>query len=365
MLDSIEVPLGDRSYPIHLNDSFETLGEAILRIQRPSRVIIISDDQVGPLYLPLVKASLEASDLTSEHFTFPAGEDAKSLAQASLLYDAVFGVQADRKTAILALGGGVTGDLAGFIAATFMRGIPFIQAPTSLLAQVDSSVGGKVAVNHPLGKNMIGAFHQPILVYTNLKTLSTLPAAQFASGMAEVIKHGIIRNTDYFDFIESESEAIRSLNPNALSRVISGSCQVKATVVAEDEREGGVRAILNLGHTFGHALESLTHYTGYRHGEAVSIGMIAACRLAEELLNFPSELTTRIQGVCDSYALPTQFAELSTEAILQSMFGDKKTEHGTLRLILPERLGHAAIHSVTDLDAVRRAIDAVREGATG
>lgn len=360
MPEEIIVPLGEKSYPILIDQNFHSLGKSIQESLSPSKVIIISDETVAARYGNQVIESILSARLSPVLIPFPPGESAKSFLQASRLFDQIFLTRADRKTAIVALGGGVTGDLAGFIAATFMRGIPFIQVPTSLLAQVDSSVGGKVAINHPMGKNMIGAFHQPRLVFTNVTTLNSLPDEEFSSGMAEAIKHGIIRDAEYFTLLETKVKEIRALNPDILTKVVSGSCRIKASVVGEDEREQGVRALLNLGHTFGHALESLTDYQGYRHGEAVSIGMMAACRLAEVVLNFPRQDSERIFRVISSYSLPTTFSNLSTDSIITSMFGDKKTENGRLRLILPPRIGSAEVHTVTCLESIRHAIDSVR-----
>jgi 3-dehydroquinate synthase len=359
MPHTVSVPLGERSYNIEITESFAELGKYIKENLTYSKVFIICDNNVAAIYSGTVINSLNNADIDSYLFTFEAGESAKCLESANKLYGQLLSAQADRKSLILALGGGVTGDLAGFVASTFMRGIKFIQLPTSLLAQVDSSVGGKVAVNHPKGKNIIGTFHQPALVYTNISTLHTLPEIEFSAGMAEIIKHGIIRDKDYFEFIADNVSAIKQRDAQVMTKLISRSCQIKASVVAEDERETGVRAILNLGHTFGHAFESLTNYTGYKHGEAVAIGIMAASYLAEELFNFPINSTQEIKRLLEDFNLPTSGHSLTPGEIINSMFSDKKTENGNLRLVLPREIGKAEIVIISDIKPVTRAIKRV------
>ncbi|MFH0910147.1 MAG: 3-dehydroquinate synthase [Planctomycetota bacterium] len=359
MAESIKVELGERSYEILIIEGMEGFGLALQKRLRPSLVLLVADETVAGLYAPSALSSLSEAGIKAALVPFPPGEASKSLSRASLLYDAFFRLRADRKSVVAALGGGVTGDLAGFAAATFMRGIPYVQVPTTVLAQVDSSVGDKTGVNHPAGKNMIGCFHQPSLVYTDLATLRTLPEEEFACGMAEVVKHGVIRDATYFEYIETHLDAIRAMDMACLREAIGGSCRIKAGVVAADERESGLRAILNFGHTVGHALEALTDFTGYRHGEAVSIGMMAACRLAEALLGFPASESARIAGLLKRIGLPTSLTGLKAEAVLDALVTDKKAEYGTLRFVLPRRIGEVCILPVKDKGVVRAAIQAV------
>jgi 3-dehydroquinate synthase len=271
--------------------------------------------------------------------------------------------QLDRKSAVVALGGGVTGDLAGFASASYMRGIAYIQAPTTLLAMVDSSVGGKTAIDHKLGKNLIGAFHQPRLVFADPTTLDTLPLVEFRSGMAEVIKHGVIRDPDYFSFLEETADAIMKRDPETIEHVIARSCRIKAEVVGADERETGLRAILNFGHTAGHAIEALCDFEAYRHGEAVAIGMIIAAEIAHQLCGFTRSEIDRLRNLLVRIGLPTDISNkrnLSSDAILKAMYGDKKTERGTLRFVLPTRIGATRIEKIKDENLIKGAIDSAR-----
>jgi len=254
------------------------------------------------------------------------------------------------------------GDLTGFAAATYMRGIPFVQVPTTLLAMVDSSVGGKTGVNHPLGKNMIGAFHQPLLVFVDLGCLRTLAPVEFRAGFAEVVKHGVIRERGFFDFCESEREALFALEPQALQRAVRTSCAVKADVVSADEREAGLRAILNFGHTVGHAVESLTNYSLYKHGEAVAIGMVAAGRLAARMGRFEPAEQERIERLLAQSDLPVRIpAQLETDAVIERLSKDKKVRGGRVRFVLPEAIGRVFIESDFSPAMLREVIEAMRE----
>jgi 3-dehydroquinate synthase len=360
MPQTVNVELGERSYNIIIDENFCRLGEEVVKVIKPAKITVISDSNIAPLYMDEVKKQFEDLSIETHSYIFKAGEESKSLSQLEEIYNFLFSVKADRKSALVALGGGVTGDLAGYAAASYMRGIPFIQVPTSILAMVDSSIGGKTAVNHPKGKNTIGAFHQPSLVYANLSTLKTLPKEEFACGMAEVIKHGIIKEPCYFSFVRQKTTEIKTLEYQTLSRVVEGSCKIKSAVVSEDERESGVRAILNFGHTLAHALESLTNYKGYRHGEAVGVGMVAACYLGEELLSFDNEDTKKIIETIQSYNLPATFSKFSNEEIIESMMGDKKTEYGTIRFVVPKKIGKVEILAVDNLSAIKNAIDRCR-----
>jgi 3-dehydroquinate synthase len=269
------------------------------------------------------------------------GEATKSLERASDLYDRLVAMRADRHTAIVALGGGVVGDLAGFVAATYVRGLPLLMVPTSLLAQVDSSVGGKVGVNHPRAKNVIGAFHQPAGVWIDTETLASLPARELRCGLAEVVKYGVILDPDLFQYLERNVEGVLALEAAAIRRIVARSCQLKAEIVSQDEREeSGLRAVLNFGHTIGHALEAVAGYDGTcLHGEAVAIGMVGACRLAQRLGWIDAAITERLVALVHAFALPTSFADLDADALLEAMSRDKKSRGGRIRFILPRALG--------------------------
>jgi 3-dehydroquinate synthase len=286
ILETVPVDLKERGYSIKIGaGNLECLGEAMAALeplQDVKSVLVVTDERVGPLYGKQVLSSLKRAGFTPLYHQLPEGEEYKSLESAEQLYTAAIENGLDRQSAVVALGGGVVGDLAGFVASTYMRGISLIQVPTTLLAQVDSSVGGKVAVNHPLGKNMIGAFYQPQLVFIDVHVLETLAPREVRAGLAEVIKYGVIQDGDFFSYLEGHLQQILALDEGVLSYVIKKSCAIKARVVEEDEREDGVRAFLNFGHTIGHALEALTFYRNYRHGEAVAAGMVAAAEIAVE-----------------------------------------------------------------------------------
>jgi 3-dehydroquinate synthase len=354
----LRVDLGERGYDILIARPLAALAPALAERLAPSRLALVADQTVADRYAAELLPALQEIAPTTL-LPFPPGESAKCQAQLAALYDGLVQAGLDRKSAVVALGGGVTGDLAGYAAATFLRGIPFVQAPTSLLAMVDSSVGGKTGINHPAGKNLIGAFHQPSLVCAATDTLATLPREEFVSGLAEVVKHGAIRDPEYFALVEEKAEALLALTPEILAEVVAGSCRIKAEVVAADERESGLRAILNFGHTLGHAIEAVAGYGRFRHGEAVSIGMVAAARLGEELTDFPPAETARLQDLLQRLGLPTAAPGLATEELLAAMGADKKAEYGRLRFILPRRLGAVSIETVRDEAALRRAVDSV------
>lgn len=353
----IPIELGARSYLIHLGVGLlAEVGTLLQERLHPSRIAVIADATVANLYGEAVLASLQKAGFGADLVSFPPGETSKILATASHLWDRLFALGFDRKSCVIALGGGVTGDLAGFVAATYMRGIPYIQVPTTLLAQVDSSIGGKTGIDHPQGKNLIGAFHQPALVVIDIDTLTTLPEEELRSGLAEVIKHGMIRDPSYFSYLEEHAEAIGKKDRQALLEVVAGSCEIKAAVVASDEREeSGMRAILNFGHTFGHAIERVTDYA-IRHGEAVAIGMVLACRLAEIHCGLGPAVRARLVLLLQRLGLPTTLPPLSHEAILTAMRGDKKAESGTLRFILPVRLGEVRVYQGIPEGSIREAL---------
>ncbi len=361
---NVAVELGERSYDILIgHDWLEQLGEQVRKRLDPSQVMVVSDETVAGLYAAPALASLRQSGLRLELATFPAGEPSKCLAVYSRLLDAVADAGLDRKSALVALGGGVTGDLGGFVAACYMRGIAYVQVPTTLLSMADSSVGGKTGIDHARGKNLIGAFHQPRLVFVDTATLKTLPTVEFRSGMAEVIKHGVIRDADFFAFLEQSVEPIMRCEQSVMERLVARNCEIKAAVVSADEREAGLRAILNFGHTAAHAIETLTGYEGYRHGEAVSIGMMVAGVVARELCGFSVTDSRRLAELLSEVDLPTTVPDhpaLDTQAIVSAMYGDKKAERGALRYVLPSKIGQVDVVKILDDTVVKRAIDACR-----
>ncbi len=351
---TVHVALGARSYDIEIGRNL--LSDAASRIRSRidvSSAIVISDTNVSPLYAKSLSDSL-APHAIVQLLTVPPGEPSKSVEQAAQLWNQTLEGGADRSTVIIAVGGGVVGDLAGFVAATFARGVPFIQVPTSLLAQVDSSVGGKVGINLAGAKNIIGAFWQPKYVLIDVDVLSTLPEREFSAGMAEVIKYGVIADADFFGFLEQHLEQIRAKDPTIMSEVIARCCEIKAEVVEADECEtSGRRATLNYGHTFGHALESIAGYGQYLHGEAIAIGMMCAARLAEKLGRIDSEFVDRQQRLLEAFQLPIAMPNCDRDEFLKIMNRDKKVQHGRLRLILPTRLGDVELVEDVDETAIR------------
>ena len=300
------------------------------------------------LYGADVIKSLESAGFSVVVIEMPDGEEFKNLEEVSKVYDRLIKEKIDRSSPVVALGGGVVGDLAGFVAATYLRGVPYVQVPTTLLAQVDSSVGGKTAVNHSMGKNLIGAFYQPKMVIIDPDVLSTLEEREVSTGLAEVVKHGIIRDKNYFKFLEANASNVLSLQ-GEVDEAITRSCEIKAAVVSEDEREAGVRGILNFGHTFGHAIEAVAGYSTYRHGEAVSMGMVMAAGFSNELGLCSAELEERIKRLLDSLGLPTGAPELSSDDIFASMLLDKKVKAGRVRFVLLKGIGEVVIEEVDEV----------------
>lgn len=352
-IKEVTVDLGKNSYPIYIGENIlpdigKYLQKPQIGLSSGTKIMVVTNPLVHDLYGKIVLDSLAGAGFVPILGEVPDGEKYKTLDSAKLLYDIAFDNALDRKSVVLALGGGVIGDLAGFVAATYMRGVPFIQVPTTLLAQVDSSVGGKVAVNHPKGKNIIGAFYQPKMVFTDIKTLSTLAEREFRAGMAEIIKYGVIWDREFFNFLVQEREGVLNLGTAEITRVISTSCTIKARVVEQDETEQGLRAILNYGHTFGHAYEALTQYKTYVHGEAVAIGMISAAAAAVRLGMLSAGDLAEIQNIIRLYGLPERFGQLAPEAIIESMSHDKKAVGGKIKYVLPEVIGRVKI--ITDID---------------
>lgn len=347
-MTQLTVELNERSYPIHIKAGLLQQAGFFVPFIKGPRAVIITNNTVAPLYLETVRRA--CGDKQIDTISIPDGEQYKSLAQYEHIMTRLLELNASRDTTLIALGGGVIGDLCGFVASTFQRGVPFIQVPTTLLAQVDSSVGGKTAVNHPLGKNMIGAFYQPVLVAIDVDTLATLPPREFAAGMAEVIKYGIIYDAAFFARLEQEHSALNALEPSVLAAIIQRCCEIKAEVVAQDEREGGIRAILNLGHTFGHAIEAEQGYGNWLHGEAVAAGMVQACQTAAELGWLGRPEVERVSSLLKKFNLPVSGpTDMAVEDYVKHMRRDKKVAAGQIRFVLPTTIGAAVVTAeVTD-----------------
>lgn len=331
----VSVDLGEDSYDIFIaSDLYQQIKTFVKQKKFSQRGLIISDSNVAPLYGDKLQALLKEAGISAELAVVPAGEGSKALMSAEKLYTKCIECGLDRKSPIFALGGGVVGDLAGFIAATYMRGVPFIQLPTSLLAQVDSSVGGKVAVNHTLGKNLIGAFYQPKAVFMDMDMLDTLPAREIYTGLGEIIKYGVIYDKKFFEFLENNVDDVLKLEKNAAVKMIARSCEIKAAVVSEDEKEAGLRAILNFGHTMAHAIEKNTGYTKYNHGEAVAIGMVCAARISVALNMITEAVADRIEKLITTLKLPTRAEDCDINTLYEAIFHDKKTVNGQVKWVL-------------------------------
>lgn len=349
----VNVALGDRSYPIHIGEDLITKLPDMLSSHGISRIAVVTNPTVAELYLGNLQVALEGAGFPVVTVTIPDGEVHKTLATWSQVQDGLLAARLDRKSAVVALGGGVVGDVAGFAAATYQRGIAFIQAPTSLLAQVDSSVGGKTGINHPLGKNMLGAFYQPRLVVIDTATLATLPLRELRAGLAEVIKYGLIRDHEFFVWLEGNIDALLARDPAALAYAIEVSCRHKAEVVANDETEQGERALLNLGHTFGHAIEAGLGYGTWLHGEAVAAGTVLAARLSARLGWLDEFDVARIINLFIAAGLPTSRPALGEDRYLELMSHDKKVVSGKLRLILLRAIGEGVVTSDATVGDIR------------
>jgi 3-dehydroquinate synthase len=339
----VKVPLQERSYPILIGENLLTrLGSECSQLSLGSQCAVISDHNVAPLYAKATLKSLQRSGFNPVLMTVPAGETAKSLKSVQLCYDQLAKHRLERKSFIVALGGGVVGDLAGFVAATYLRGIPFVQVPTTLLAQVDSSVGGKTGVNLKAGKNLVGAFYQPKIVLCDLATLDTLPPREFRAGFAEVIKYGIIYDLALFQRLERDLDKLVKLDSETLSEVIARCCEIKAEVVGQDETESGLRAILNFGHTIGHAIEAISGYGKYLHGEAISIGQVAAAKLSVKLTGLSAKDADRIEKLFQRAGLPNKIKlnPAQMTKLFAAMKLDKKVSAGEIKFVLAERIGN-------------------------
>jgi shikimate kinase/3-dehydroquinate synthase len=336
---TLHVELGERSYPIMIGRNLLQDADLMAQCIAGKRVVVITNTVVAPLYLETLTSTLQRAGKQVSNIVLPDGEEEKNWASLMLIFDALLREKCDRHTTLVALGGGVIGDLTGYAAASYMRGIPFVQVPTTLLAQVDSSVGGKTGINHPLGKNMIGAFYQPQAVIADTDTLQTLPARELSAGLAEVIKYGPITDAAFFDWIEANIEKLRANDSGTMTYAIQRSCEIKASVVQQDEREGGLRAILNFGHTFGHAIESGLGYGKWLHGEAVGCGMVMAADLSQRLGYIDNTARERIKAVIAAAGLPVEAPDLGQARWLELMQVDKKNEGGEIKFILIKPLG--------------------------
>lgn len=353
---TLNVDLGERSYPIFIGRKL--LGDTKLATPfvKGKQVLIVSNEKVAPLYLE--KTEQMFAHFHCEHVILPDGEKHKNLFTLNKVFDALLAQNFDRTCTLVALGGGVVGDMTGFAAAIYQRGVNFIQIPTTLLSQVDSSVGGKTGVNHPMGKNMIGAFHQPQCVIIDTDTLSTLEDRELSAGMAEVIKYGLLGNEKFFAWLEDNMELLLQREPEALSHAIAQSCADKAEIVRADEKETGVRALLNLGHTFGHAIETGTGYETWLHGEAVGIGMLMAADLSHRMGWIGRDAVHRIENIIDRAYLPTRTpANMDTEMFLHLMARDKKAVHGIIRLVLLRALGQSVLTNEYDPKELRNTLN--------
>ena len=349
-MESLRVALGSRSYPIHIGRGLISSAELYAQHLGGGGAAIVTNEVVAPLYLRQVRLALQGARVAE--IIVPDGEQAKSWQTLNQVFDALLGARCGRDTLIVALGGGVVGDLAGFAAAVYQRGVAFLQVPTTLLAQVDSAVGGKTAINHALGKNMIGAFHQPLAVISDVATLDTLPERELRSGLAEVIKHGLALDAAFFEWLESNIEKILKKDPKALAHAVRRSCELKARVVAEDERESGARALLNFGHTFGHAIETATGYGDWLHGEAVSVGMVLAARLSQRQGWLAAADVKRVRDVLHRAGLPVSAPHVGAARALTLMGMDKKVLAGRIRLVLLQGLGTATVTADYDPEAL-------------
>ncbi len=355
LIQAVRIDLGDRSYDIRIGHGVWQDTETWLGLPQAAMALIVTNDTVGPLYEAQLRDAIQPHYARIETVVLPDGEAYKDWQHLQLIFDALLSHRADRKTVLFALGGGVIGDMTGFAAATYMRGVPFVQVPTTLLAQVDSSVGGKTGVNHPAGKNMIGAFYQPARVICDLSTFDTLPDREYAAGLAEVLKYGPIADAAFLDWLEANVAGLQQRDPLVLMQAVRRSCEIKAWVVAQDEREGGLRAILNFGHTFGHAIEAGMGYGAWLHGEGVAAGMVMAAELSVRLGLLPAHQASRLKALLNAVGLPVEGPHLpvdgsrsQAEAYLSLMRVDKKAEAGEIRFVVWRDQQLAGVQTASD-----------------
>ncbi|MDD2721249.1 MAG: 3-dehydroquinate synthase [Gallionella sp.] len=361
---SLEVGLGERSYPIHIGSGLLANGELLSQHIPKKRAAIVTNTTVAPLYLEKLQQTLQNIGVSSVPVILPDGEVYKTSETLNRIYDALLTHRCERSTPLIALGGGVIGDMTGYAAASYLRGVPFIQIPTTLLSQVDSSVGGKTGINHPLGKNMIGAFYQPRLVLADITTLDTLPDKELSAGLAEVIKYGLIRDLPFLDWLEQNMAKLLARDLVALQYAVRRSCQNKAEVVAADERESGERALLNLGHTFGHAIESGMGYGNWLHGEAVAAGTVMAADLSSRLGWISGQDVQRIRALFIRANLPVEAPDLGAEKYLEYMGLDKKVEGGKMRFVLLKQVGQAVVEGNIPVELLGDTIAACTRAAS-
>ena len=357
-MQSLTVGLGERSYPIRIGNGLLDQAALLQAVVPRKRVAIVSNTTVAPLYLAKLQRTLQSIGISSVTIILPDGEVYKNSDTLNLIYDALLKNRCERSTPLIALGGGVIGDMTGYAAATYLRGVPFIQIPTTLLAQVDSSVGGKTGINHPFGKNMIGAFYQPQLVLADTDTLHTLPDNELAAGLAEIIKYGLIRDLPFLEWLEHNMDKLLARDTGALQYAIVRSCKNKAEVVAADERESGERALLNLGHTFGHAIESGVGYGNWLHGEGVAAGTIMAADLSQRLGWISEQDVMRIRKLFERAGLPVSAPDLGVDKYLELMGLDKKVEGGKMRFVLLKQIGHAVVYGEVPTSLLRQTLQA-------
>jgi 3-dehydroquinate synthase len=359
-LSTVSIDLGERSYPIVIGSNLFGEAASYASLPKATHAVVVTNTTVSPLYAGTLMSALGVRYSAVELVVLPDGESYKHWQTLNQIFDALLGKGCDRKTILFALGGGVIGDMTGFAAASYMRGVPFVQVPTTLLSQVDSSVGGKTGINHPLGKNMIGAFYQPLLVVCDINTLNTLPARELSAGLAEVIKYGPIADLRFLDWIDVNLQAMLDRSPEALAYAVQRSCEIKAWVVGQDEREGGVRAVLNFGHTFGHAIEAGLGYGEWLHGEAVGCGMVMAAHLSQRLGLVDASFVERLTELIARAGLPIRGPKLDVSdnagRYLALMRLDKKSEAGDIRFVVVDEAGHAFIRGAADT-MVREVID--------
>jgi len=359
MIQTLQVALGDRAYPIHIGANIISQADLILPHLKRKQVAIVTNTTVAPLYLNKLAQPLRDAGVSVIEIILPDGEAHKNSDTLNLIYDALLKNRCERSATLIALGGGVIGDLTGYAAATYLRGVPFIQIPTTLLSQVDSSVGGKTGINHPLGKNMIGAFYQPKVVLADIETLKTLPSREFSAGVAEVIKYGLIRDVDFFDWLETNISKLMALDEAVITYAIYRSCKNKAEVVVADEHEAGERALLNLGHTFGHAIENGMGYGVWLHGEAVAAGTMLAADLSQRLGWLNANEVKRMHALLSASSLPLRAPNLGVEKYLDLMGMDKKVVDGKIRLVLQQGIGKAVITSDYDASKLKQTLEAI------
>ena len=355
-MQTLSVALAERSYPVHVGIGLLDRSDLITPFLGQKKAAVVTNSTVAALYLERVAGALARDGFEVVRIVVPDGEEHKDWRTLNAIFDTLLEQRCARDTTLIALGGGVIGDLAGFAAATYQRGMPLIQIPTTLLAQVDSSVGGKTAINHPLGKNMIGAFHQPRLVLADMETLETLPERELRSGLAEVIKHGLIRDAAFFEWIETNLDRLLARDPDALEHAVVRSISIKAEIVGRDERESGVRALLNFGHTFGHAIETGLGYGVWLHGEAVAAGMVMAADLSRRVGYLSETDVARIRSLLERAGLPTTAKGITPERMRQLMQVDKKAKAGRIHFVLLERLGAALLRADLPPDAVEHTL---------